>query len=511
MRSRASDMFEYRSVHGSGISVRDRFYNIDSAFRHEDISFRDSAYYGRIKLEIPTETMEQVAQIVVNTSAIIQLRATALALLYRTLILTPKGRLIEEAVRTFRTSLNENEAETAERVLFLTGTPSLEGIQMLSELSRKKQDRLYISDMLQRISDSFFSERGKELNELLPIYILDPFNAKYFNEIIGTSWHSKGLFKDCSLEKLALILKLSNIPIHRAHYLVDQKLVAKVIEKITEFLQKKSIDEWRAWAALSRVTSISWSEKNVFQRSDELHNALALLCQTLEKRIDIDSGRWEIGGLLPRSAEVEEWDIVRRILGILNRMPEGGLSDRTRLGILHFIKIDPLVIDRILEIGMGSGEAEFCGFLKWYALYKSAEDYGPEKETHTIKFDADRAILIAESVRGCVREGALLLLGQSGSMSFEQTKRLLELSISDHKPVDRSWAALIKGTVKDSDTQEAIEFLEGILTRVAKYPKAVKYAALEKYQHIARSTTVDISEQEAELGLPFQDINYPQR
>ncbi|MGA2467729.1 MAG: hypothetical protein ABSH06_25705 [Thermodesulfobacteriota bacterium] len=473
-------------------------------------AFRERDYYVRNIPEISTKMIEQLAQIVVNPSAIIQLRATSLAFLYRLLLPSPKGRLIEETVKKFRTAINENEAEITDRILFLTGMPSLEGIQILSEI-RARNKPPSLSDMTVRVSHALYSEKGKELNELLPISVLNPFNENDSNDIIGTSWLPKGVFKGFPLDILRLVLRLSNIPTYRTRYALDQKFVAKVIDKITKLLQKQGIDEWRAWAALSSLTSISWSKRNLFQRSDELHNNLALLCQTLDKRIDIDSGRWEIGGLLSRSAELEEWDTVRRILGILNRMSEVGLSERTRLDILHSIKIDQLLIDRILEIGVGSGEAEFCGFLKWYALYKSVEEYSPERETYTIKFDTDKVILIAERVRNYVREGALLLLGQSGAMSFEQTKRLLELSISDHKPVDRAWAALIKGTVKESDTQEAVDFLESILSKAARYPKAIKYAALEKYQQIARSTTVDISEQEAELGLPFQDINYPQQ
>lgn len=64
---------------------------------------------------------------------------------------------------------------------------------------------------------------------------------------------------------------------------------------------------------------------------------------------------------------------------------------------------------------------------------------------------------------------------------------------------------LIEGTVHTDDS-EAIAFLEDIISSDSAYSRAVKYAALGKYEDIARSSTIDILLQELRLGLPFQDV-----
>jgi outer membrane lipopolysaccharide assembly protein LptE/RlpB len=63
---------------------------------------------------------------------------------------------------------------------------------------------------------------------------------------------------------------------------------------------------------------------------------------------------------------------------------------------------------------------------------------------------------------------------------------------------------LIQSCVEAKDTQEAVSFLEDLLSPATKLPRSIKHAARAAYQKIARTTTVDIIEQEENLGLPFQ-------
>ena len=122
-----------------------------------------------------------------------------------------------------------------------------------------------------------------------------------------------------------------------------------------------------------------------------------------------------------------------------------------------------------------------------------------------LRVDKSRLIEIAEKEHGDALFGALTLLAHSGSLTYSEAQGLLKPKISEWE-MQECWSELIEGTVRSSDDSEAISFLEEIVSSASTYPKAIRYAALAKYEKVARSSTIDILKQESRLGLPFQDL-----
>jgi ribosomal protein L12E/L44/L45/RPP1/RPP2 len=88
-------------------------------------------------------------------------------------------------------------------------------------------------------------------------------------------------------------------------------------------------------------------------------------------------------------------------------------------------------------------------------------------------------------------------------MELAYLRSLLELSKDEVDP-GRAWPLLVQSRVEGQDTDEAISFLEDLLSPATKIARPIKHAARAAYQKAARTTTVDIKEQEENLGLPFQ-------
>ncbi len=102
---------------------------------------------------------------------------------------------------------------------------------------------------------------------------------------------------------------------------------------------------------------------------------------------------------------------------------------------------------------------------------------------------------LVETREGDTRGGAALILANTLAVTYEEAKQLLRYA-GDEAEVPNCWLEFIEGTVKDADDSEAIAFLEELLSAASTYSKVVKYAALSKYEQVARSSTIDIVQQE---------------
>jgi hypothetical protein len=307
-----------------------------------------------------------------------------------------------------------------------------------------------------------------------------------------------------------LKVRVNGVTFHNKEPRIDSEFVEIALNLIADNLIKRDPAEWRAWIALHRLSIWEWhgKSKRLSHSFDKLENALDQLFEMTEQRSYSISRGWELVGILARAVETSQLeDEIKRILNILGKMPDNLFDDR-RFHNRFISSIGQKSMERLIRIAMASNEVHLRGFLKSFPLLVESRrmlSNRPEIEILRLNFDSNRIISILDTAENFVREGAILLLAHNSTISFEDTKRLLELSKKDARLFDDSWAELIRGTVRDFDTQEAFDFLESILSSGDKYPKAIKYAALEKYQRIARSSTIDIKEHEQDLGLPFQN------
>ncbi len=456
----------------------------------------------------PTEAgLEGLLRLAQESSAIPLLRASTVAFLSTVLSFRRESTQLDDLLSQLQISADKPQIEATERILFQTGAPSLETKISLSDMHSLDFGSLRSHGLRRFLSK--ISERFDEL-DLAPLFVLDSFDADRFNGIVSAGWLSKRLGEKIPLDVLRAYLRMVGYQLSESNPKLDLEFVAESTYAIANLIQQRDDNEWRAWPALARLTWCKWSGSNpLFSGSARgLENALSFLCTTLEERVDSLPGRWEVGGLLARSAEAGLDDVTRRLLNIVYRMPDGTLCARMSRG-QYFRSLDANTIHRVFEVSLDSGDSGLRGFLKWFCVLVSeyqAEPGSPDSEIPPLHFDVDRVWPIIEGTDGSVRQGAILLLAHSGLMTFEKTRQFLEHSTMDSKPLDRAWAGLIKGTVRDFDSQEAIDFLENILSAGSKYPKAVKYAALEKYPRIIKTTLINIKQQEVALGLPLQDV-----
>lgn len=470
---------------GRGRIPGGRYMDVLSELIHQELTTPDSQ----------SKTIKNLERIASEPSTIIELRTTVLALLFKVFISPPKPRQLERISKPFLSIIDRNKMETIDSILFNLRIPSLEMIRFITETG-------YLEDLRGNpLRDSMQRTLEEPETNLFPKYVLNAFESKQIKEIIG--------FKSRDVLLDMLKARLHGITFRNKEPRLDIEFVAIALNVIADNLITKDPAEWRAWITLDRLTTWKWYGKQKHSdRSNELEKALAHLCEIIELRSDSISGRWELVGILQRAAETDQLEeTIKKLLNILGKMPDR-FSFHYIFGGRFIGMPDQKYMERLLEIAMASNDRCLRGFLKSFPLFVENMHMlsnRPDIEITSFSFDSSRIISILDSSEGLVREGAILLLAHNNSISFEDTKRLLELSKKDSRPIDHSWGELIRGTVRDSDTQEAIDFLEGILSAGDKYPKAVKYAALEKYQRIARSSTIDIKEQEQDLGLPFQN------
>lgn len=445
----------------------------------------------------------EIGDLVVDPSTLPELRATALAILARSLFFGSESMELLEIANRFDLSLSSEEEgrEKAERILYRFAAPSLEMMAFLREAG----------ESVNTLREMFLLtlEKTNRFN-LTPVSVFDPLTDAQFAQTTADTWRPKGLPKGFPSRFLRVIARFGGAP-HQHQQDLNADFAASGLTVISEIIRRHAADEWRAWATLSRITSFKWFGKSgtLIRRAQNLESALSRLCEVLEERKDSTRGHWAICQLVARTAEISKTtENVERLLAIIGDTPDRWADRRHRDAYPRASNIRSA--DAVLKIAKASNEIVFRGFLKWFAFAAGRTHPGFEEFTEIgpfLQFDLARVCSVLENgAQGSIREGAILLLAYSRAMSFEDATRLLNLSAIDSKPLDRAWAELVKGTVRDLDTQESIDFLEGVVSAGSRYPKAVKYAALDKYQRIARGTTINIQEQEQDLGLPLQSL-----
>lgn len=470
-------------------------------FHHDE--FR---HFTRNIFDLEPNRIRNLEGIVLDASAIIELRASAFALLSRILFLSPDHNILYQLAEQLTKSLNEKQVEIFEKILFRLKAPSIDILNKAPELHYSKRELFH---------PHFFQEmlnKSSERLEVSSLHVLDPIKIQRWDDIIGIENLSKGLPKELSIDTMRII---SRFGIYHTTYerepQINLKFVSRTLNVIFDILTNVPVEEWRARAALSRLTSIPWrlTRRRSSEEIKELEKSLLKICETLDSKLNNIYKRRELGELLARIAEIPVSEhILTKMLEIFSKMHEGCFSERMSRGFYPW-HLSQQGIERLFNISVASSSGHVLhGFSKWYASLMSIiqEFRHPGLDIPRLKLDKDRFINIVQNTKDSTHEGVLLLLAHSGLMSFEDTLRLIDFSKEAKKPVDRSWAVLIKGTIRNSDSKEAIIFLEHILSKT-KSPNAVKYAALEEYERIAKSSTIDIREQEIHLGLPLQDIN----
>jgi hypothetical protein len=439
--------------------------------------------------------VRNLTQIALDSSAVIELRASALAFVWHLTYSFRSTSSYSETSRIlhskFSTSLKKHETETVDRILFHTGVASLG----LSELSEEQWSELQRFLAHRRN----FRERERLGRELLPFVVLDALGTKHCKQILGKRLCENELFGNLQADALKVLVRSGEL-FFRTPSAIPWQIVTGTLQVASDIIKQGGPEEWRAWATLARLCAWAWPKR--LPKRGQLEQTIVTLCDTLEKKVDSLSGQWEIGELLLRFAETGALpDAVRRILKIISQMADGGSCDRDRAGYLR--QPNPRIMQQLLRTAIAASDQTFRGFLKFFAflITRLIRRRVEEKRLH-LELDTKRVRAIIGRTEGSVREGALLLLAYDGVPAFDDTRRLLESSKSDDKPVDRAWAELVRATVRDLDTKEVSAFLESILSPATICARAAKYAAMAEYDRISKSAIVDIREHERELGLP---------
>jgi hypothetical protein len=272
-------------------------------------------------------------------------------------------------------------------------------------------------------------------------------------------------------------------------------IVRKLLDAIASLITK---EDSGAWSALLKLSSLKWSG----EVDTKILLSLKKLCIALEKSPSPIPGS-PASTLVARIAGLPGTDrYLLWLLRILQRMEDRhGSSDRL------WQDVRKSAITRIIRTA--NDDDSMAGLARWFTRLdtsmQSRTSHAMVEMPKVLRIDKQQMMRLAEQGQGDLRSGAVLILANSRTLTYEQAKLLLSLQ-SDEWEMYNCWAELIEGTVQSSDDSEAIGFLEEIVSSASIYPKAARYAALAKYEQVARSSTIDILRQETRLGLPFQDV-----
>ena len=440
--------------------------------------------------------LEGIDKIVSDTSAIIELRSTALAILCRAHLFQLRQASSPELIPKFLSSLNSQQTELVERIFFYAGVPSIERIiSVLSHNSNASKQHLH--EFFQSIP---IIRLNMKENDNIHLFILDPLKDDEIGKVLGNEWYHEA----CQQKNKSNIMRVTISPrfsqTNELKYNIDPNFAAKVIRVVTNILKQKSNEEWRAWATLSRLSSFSWMDRN-----DSLENALDELLAFLEQNIDLNIYHTELCNLLVRIGEIDGFKhYISSLLHIIYKI----LPDDQFWNIKYFNLLrrdfDINIVQNILDAAISSDPIAFDGFLKWFSIASRSIEFSSRvQETIRLTFDYREVKSKFEETKGSVREGAFLLLAKSKSIPTQDLKQILDLSKEDcYKDLD--WSTLFRRLIQDLNQEEQLSFLEDILPKQTNYPESIKYIALDEYSNLLSNVSIDL--QERDLGLPFQDI-----
>ena len=475
-------------------------------FRNEDVS--KTFIYKRIS----PEAFSNMIAALDDPSAIFELKAIIIALLAGIHFFYDPQDEIKTLLLKYPASFSEYELDVIERISFYLFVPSIEKIN----LQMKKiefdgvdpQDiRIFVRDAFEEQKKLiFFADTRRDWiskisqQDLIYLYILDSLSMKNVDDIPKEILEFKS-FPNL-LYPFLIRGEINSLAIDfKAELRLDVEFIISVLGRISDILNRNDYKEWRGWNALLRLSIFEWSNINSC-----LVNSLNSLFIVLEKREEQSEGYLALSALLLRCTEIPGLEnFVLRILYLLNRLND---SQRIIEKIPSTLKNTMLhALNKLIKVAFASSDIALYGFLKWFSLFVTSlpkdENY---IEISMISFDNERLRCVIESNEGRIREGAILLLAMSGSITYGDFNHLIKSSKTDYKIFDDGWADLVKRSIKDPHSNDAIKFYEDILTESTKYPKVVIYSILREYEQYASNNVKDISDLEEELGLPFQDI-----
>lgn len=447
--------------------------------------------------QMPREVVDWVRQTAVRPSAMIELRSAALSFLSKRLLFSSDVWLLNSVYQQFIRLMPEQDRELVESILFRGRAPSLEMMSSVLETSQRRAGVRSRRAPLEYSRGLFWRELELRANEVGLLRVLDLFDNAKWGDILGSEWDSKRSREATRLELLRIGVRVGMF----GHMPVDVELGADFLPGILDEISRIAAgpggaSDWQAWAALARLSEIRWGAPRGRRRP--FLGALDRLCSAMESRVESLAGRWEICGLVLRCAELGKCqDAITRLLDLLARIPEGRLWDRES-HLPQLGGLDPGVVVRVGTIAK-SQHGALCGFSRLVALTSPALRRERGERLPKLAVDKVRLLSILKENRGLTAEGALLLLAQGEVLSVREVAELVQSSKGAPRPLDRGYAELV--SLANVDSAEGVGFLEAVLAG-DDHPKAVKYAALDRYRQVVRGTVGDIKGREQELGLP---------
>lgn len=447
-----------------------------------------------VDISNPLDIAKEMAEVVSNTSAIIELKAAALAILYRLHLYRSDEQNFFKLIPQFIPYLNLKEKENVDQIFFHAGVPSIEKIEIKSLVAKSNFSNQHIHNSQQYISSL---ELDLKSENSIQFFILDPLNNAQINEVIGCELDlleqsQKNLLTNVRLRSMTLSFEKNNT--------IDSNFAARALNVITNILRDKSSEEWRAWAALSRLVSFSLINIKI-----DYENAFEKFLDYIELNINQIQNRESLCVLMTRIAEINMNNVhIIRFLHILSKILPFNNITAIKYQIMNRRQLTNSIVKRIFDTLASSDANALDGFLKWLDLAgKDISNSPNERMSHPLSFDFNNIRSVFEEGNGSTCNGALMLISISSSINYEQLKQILELSKKDSMPTDLDWRLLFERVIENVDQDKLMDFLENILSPGTKYPKSIIHLAFDKYAEIIKNMNIDISD--VELGLPFHD------
>ena len=336
-------------------------------------------------------------------------------------------------------------------------------------------------------------------NEIAQYFILDPLNNSQINEVLGPE--SNCADQNSLLANLRAGYAQSLSQKFDRSIPIASDFAANVLKVVTDILADNTQAEWRAWAALSRLSSF-----NLLYTGPKFGIAIEKFLDQVESNGDFAKFGYELCSFLIKLLEfnISETSTIR-LLRIINKaLPFGTLSIFRYHMSLNMSRYNNHSLKDIFNISILNDPDALHGFLKLLDLISSEISVSSKNLfpiNLSLHFDTLKAIF--EEGKESICNGALLLISISNSTNRDQLNQIFNLSKRLPFLDDLNWRLLFERIVQDVKKEDLMEFLEGIISPGSKYTASIIYLAFDMYEEQITSLNIDINEKE--LGLPFQD------
>ncbi|MGA9040465.1 MAG: hypothetical protein WB421_08015 [Terriglobales bacterium] len=447
--------------------------------------------------DITSDQIEAVVQIAADPISTPELRAAAWAFSIRVIVFRGDEAVLGKIAKAFN-DLSAKAMARVENALRRTESPSLD---ILTTAGEQWQSILRGSNMrpsLQDMRQSMVVRGAADYIEILAWVFLS-IDVGVTVRLLETL-KPKRVRKKISGESLQeLVIRRLAFKTGQFFWSKDPHLLVKTIPPALNLvINVLESGDAEGWSALQRLAAFKWSG----EVNRGLLQSLRNLCITLEKMPGVILAL-PLATFIAKVAEIKGTErYVVWMMKILRKAADGADREAPR----RLREIRKTTITRMAKLA--TDRDSLAGFARWLAWLdtslqpRNAGDF--MVELPRLRMDKKRARDLVDAESGDIKTGAVLILANTLATTYDEAKQLLRLA--DDDVAQSCWAELIEGTVKDVDDSNAIDFLEEIVSVASSYPKVVKYAALNKYEQVARSSTIDILQQEAQLGLPLQDV-----